>query len=111
MRRSHFFKNKSFPDISIQIPRLLILGMFFGFLLTVLIVRLYYLQIMEGEASQEEFISSIIKTQRLPGNRGNIYDRNGTLLASNRLSYNITLEDSGNYKSQKEKQKTLNRIA
>lgn len=111
MRRSHFFKNKSFPDISFQIPRLMILGMFFGFLLTVLIVRLYHLQIMEGEASQEEFISSIIKTQRLPGNRGNIYDRNGTLLASNRLSYNITLEDSGNYKNQKEKQKTLNGIA
>lgn len=111
MRRSHFFKNKSFPYISFQIPRLMILGMFFGFLLTVLIVRLYHLQIMEGEASQEEFISSIIKTQRLPGNRGNIYDRNGTLLASNRLSYNITLEDSGNYKNQKEKQKTLNGIA
>ncbi|MBE5974720.1 MAG: peptidase [Paenibacillaceae bacterium] len=111
MRRNHLFKNKSLPDISFQIPRLLILGLFFGFLLSSLLVRLYHLQIMEGAASQEEFITSIMKTQRLPGNRGNIYDRNGTLLASNRLSYNITLEDSGNYKNQKEKQKTLNGIA
>lgn len=111
MRRNHIFKHKSLPQISFQIPRLLVLGAFFGFLLSALVVRLYHLQIMEGEASQEEFISSIIKTQRLPGNRGNIYDRNGTLLASNRLSYNITLEDSGNYKNQNEKQKSLNGIS
>ena len=111
MRRNHIFKNKDLPQLSFQFPRLLMLGTFFGLLLSVLVVRLYHLQIMEGEASQEEFISSIIKTQRLPGNRGNIYDRNGTLLASNRLSYNITLEDSGNYKNQNEKQKTLNGIS
>ncbi len=94
-----------------RIPRLAILGVFFGFLFLVLITRLYRLQILEGAANQEEFMSSIMKTQRLSGSRGNIYDRNGNLLASNRLSYDITLEDSQNYRSNKERQRSLNGIA
>ncbi len=94
-----------------RIPRLAILGVFFGFLFLVLITRLYRLQILEGAANQEEFMSSIMKTQRLAGSRGNIYDRNGNLLASNRLSYDITLEDSQNYRSNKERQRSLNGIA
>lgn len=76
-----------------------------------LIIRLYRLQILEGAANQEEFMSSIMKTQRLAGSRGNIYDRNGNLLASNRLSYDITLEDSQNYRTKKERQRSLNGIA
>ncbi|HBC98268.1 MAG TPA: peptidase, partial [Lachnoclostridium sp.] len=94
-----------------RIPRLAILVAFFGFLFLVLITRLYRLQILEGAANQEEFMSSIMKTQRLAGSRGNIYDRNGNLLASNRLSYDITLEDSQNYRSNKERQRSLNGIA
>jgi penicillin-binding protein 2 len=66
---------------------------------------------MEGATNQEAFMSSIVKTQRLSGSRGNIYDRNGKLLASNRLSYDITLEDSMNYKTKKERQRSLNGIA
>lgn len=112
MKRHKFVaKNEGKLPFTVQIPRLAFLGAFFGFLFMVLIFRLYRLQIIEGEANQEEFISSIMKTQRLPGNRGNIYDRNGKLLASNRLSYDITLEDSQNYKNQKERQKTLNGVA
>lgn len=113
MRNHKQFHHKTSSEIELtdKIPRLLILGILFLFLLFVLVFRLYRLQIIDGASSQEEFISSIMKTRRLSGNRGNIFDRNGNLLASNRLSYNITLEDSKNYRSTKEKQKTLNGIA
>ncbi|MDR1769457.1 MAG: peptidase [Hungatella sp.] len=104
-------KNFSGPQLPDRIPRLAILSVFFGFLFLVLIIRLYRLQILEGAANQEEFMSSIMKTQRLAGSRGNIYDRNGNLLASNRLSYDITLEDSQNYRTKKERQRSLNGIA
>lgn len=104
-------KNVSGPQLPDRIPRLAILSVFFGFLFLVLIIRLYRLQILEGAANQEEFMSSIMKTQRLAGSRGNIYDRNGNLLASNRLSYDITLEDSQNYRTKKERQRSLNGIA
>lgn len=113
MRNHKSFKNKNFPETLFldRIPRLAVLGLFFGFLFAMLIVRLYRLQIMEGATNQEAFMSSIVKTQRLSGSRGNIYDRNGKLLASNRLSYDITLEDSMNYKTKKERQRSLNGIA
>lgn len=113
MRNHKSFRDKNFPENLIldRIPRLAVLGLFFGFLFAVLIFRLYRLQIMEGATNQEAFMSSIVKTQRLSGSRGNIYDRNGKLLASNRLSYDITLEDSMNYKTKKERQRSLNGIA
>ncbi len=113
MRKHKLWKDETFSGVQLldRIPRLVILGIFFGFMFLVLIFRLYRLQILEGETSQEEFMSSIMKAQRLAGSRGNIYDRNGNLLASNRLSYDITLEDSQNYKSKKERQRSLNGIA
>ncbi|WP_024293801.1 penicillin-binding transpeptidase domain-containing protein [Lacrimispora indolis] len=113
MRNHKLWKDKNFSGLQLldRIPRLAVLGVIFGFLFLVLIFRLYRLQIMEGAANQEEFMSSIMKTRRIAGSRGNIYDRNGNLLASNRLSYDITLEDSQNYKSSKERQRSLNGIA
>ena len=113
MRKHRSYKDNQFPEIPFfeKIPRLAILGLFFGFLFGSLIFRLYRLQIMEGATNQEAFMSSIVKTQKLSGSRGNIYDRNGKLLASNRLSYDVTLEDSMNYKTTKERQRSLNGIA
>ncbi|WP_313152496.1 penicillin-binding transpeptidase domain-containing protein [Lacrimispora sp.] len=113
MRKHKLWKSENFSGLQLldRVPRLAILSILFGFLFLVLILRLYRLQILEGAANQEEFMSSIMKTQRLAGSRGNIYDRNGNLLASNRLSYDITLEDSQNYKTKKERQRSLNGIA
>jgi len=113
LRKHKLWKSENFSGLQLldRIPRLAILSILFGFLFLVLILRLYRLQILEGAANQEEFMSSIMKTQRLAGSRGNIYDRNGNLLASNRLSYDITLEDSQNYKTKKERQRSLNGIA
>lgn len=113
MRNHKLWKKENISGLPLldRIPRLAILGVFFGFLFLALILRLYRLQILEGAANQEEFMSSIMKTQRLAGSRGNIYDMNGNLLASNRLSYDITLEDSQNYRSNKERQRSLNGTA
>jgi len=47
----------------------------------------------------------------LKGTRGNIYDRNGNLLAGNELAYSATLEDNGEYETDRERQLTLNSIA
>ena len=37
----------------------------------------------------------IEKTVTTPGTRGNIYDRNGNLLAYNELAYAVTVQDTG----------------
>lgn len=114
MSRKKLFNHKiNLPDLNIQfqIPRLAILGVIFMGLFCWLMVRLYHLQILEGESIQQKYVSSIEKTQRLPGTRGRIYDRNGVIVADNRLSYDLTLEDSQNYPTKAERQKTLNGIA
>jgi len=73
---------------------------------SVLIGRIFYLQIVHGEEALNEFTLKIQKERTIEAARGNIYDRNGKLLAYNELAYNITIEDI--YESGKEKNKNLN---
>lgn len=61
--------------------------------------RLFKLQIINGEDYLNNYTLSIEKEITVEGTRGNIYDRNGVLLAHNELSYTITLEDNGTYES------------
>lgn len=92
----------------INISRTTILAIFFVVLSGVLIHRLYYLQIIEGEDYRENFSIRTTKERTLKSTRGNIYDRNGNLLAYNELSYALSLEDSGSYDSNRQKSLSLN---
>ena len=51
------------------------------------------------------------RTRVLKSTRGNIYDRNNKLIASNVLSYSLTFEDNGTYDTTREKNLTLNGVA
>ena len=75
----------------------------FAALSMVLIHRLFSLQIIHGQEYADNFSIMTTKTRTLKSTRGNIYDRNGQVLASNELSYSITLEDSGDYANNTEK--------
>lgn len=77
--------------------RTFILGVFFVFLFGVLVVQIFRLQIIEGEEYQENYMTKTKKTIMLAGTRGNIFDRNGNLLAYNQLAYNVTIQDNGDY--------------
>lgn len=69
---------------------------------TILIYQLFLLQIINGEHYQKSFMLKVVKTKSLNAPRGNIFDRNGKLLATNELAYNVTVEDSfseGRYKN------------
>lgn len=58
-------------------------------LFSILINRLFQLQIVEGEEHNDDFIYKSQKTLTVEAVRGNIYDRNGKLLAYNELSYSV----------------------
>ncbi len=60
-------------------------------------VRLYNLQIRDGAAYYETFVNRTTRTVYTPAVRGNIYDRNGELLAGNEAVYNVTFQDLGVY--------------
>ena len=83
------------------------------FILTssILIGRLFYLQIVRGADYLENYELQIRKTKEIPGTRGNIYDRNGNLLAYNELAYSVTIEDTlSTDLSTSEKNEALNKI-
>ena len=87
--------------------RLVILAVVFVGLYAILGMRLFNLQIMEGEQYQENYMAKTEKKISLAGTRGNIYDRNGNLLAYNKLSYNVTLQDNGDYKRSNDRNRML----
>ena len=51
------------------------------------------------DAEAEDYELQIQKTKEIEGTRGNIYDRNGNLLAYNDLAYSVTFEYSSDYKN------------
>lgn len=73
--------------------RLTVLLIVFSLTSSILICRLFYLQIIRGEEYVEEYELQIRKTEKTEAARGNIYDRNGNLLAYNRLVNTVTIQD------------------
>ena len=74
--------------------RLFILSVFFLILFSILIGRLFVLQILEGEEHLNNFTLKSQKTLTVEAPRGDIYDCNGKLLAYNQLAYSVTLENT-----------------
>ena len=62
-------------------------------LLTIYVSALYKLQIYDEGPTEAELYprNTVTRAVTLPAARGNIYDRNGVLLASGRATYNITI--------------------
>ena len=59
----------------------------------ILIYRVFSLQIVNGQTYLDDFQLKIEKERSLASARGNIYDKNGNLLAYNELAYSVTIED------------------
>jgi penicillin-binding protein 2 len=62
-------------------------------LLTLLGVRLYYLQIVKGEYYSERAENQRIRLIPIPAPRGAIFDRHGKLLVDSRPTYNVVLSN------------------
>ena len=73
--------------------RLVVLIVVFCLSSSVLVGRLFYLQIVKGEDYLENYELQIRRTKDIPATRGNIFDRNGELIAYNELAYSVTIED------------------
>ena len=57
----------------------------------VLLARLWYLQIVHGEKHYAESLGNFGRQIRIAAPRGNIYDRHGELLVSNRFSHAVSV--------------------
>ena len=95
------FKDKV---IGIITSRLTVFTLVFGVLSAILVYRCFNLQIVNGARYLEEFVLEIEKTRDIASIRGDIYDRNGNVLAYNELAYSVKIEDvieSGSQKNTK----------
>lgn len=90
--------------------RLFVVIIAFCLLFSILVYRVFDLQIVNGQSYLDDYKLLIQKTKELKGTRGRIYDRNGNLLADNKLSYIVTIEDDGSFDAdtRKEKNQVIN---
>ena len=92
--------------INMVTSRVFVLIIVFTCLSGILIYRLFSLQIVHGEEYLDGFKLKIRKERTIASTRGNIYDRNGELMAYNELAYSVTIEDV--YESGRTKNEQLN---
>lgn len=71
--------------------RITILGLLFAAALLLLVGRLWYIQIAQGEAYAKRASSQSLRRIRLAAPRGNIYDRKLRLLATSSPSYSLAV--------------------
>lgn len=69
----------------------------------IVIHRLFVLQIVEGPTIKQNSEIKKSKPREIDSPRGNIYDRDGKLLASNSLSYSVVMTDNTSIKTNEQK--------
>lgn len=72
-------------------PRIRAATIFFLFFISLLVIRLWYLQIVKGDYFRDLSENNRIRSIYVQAPRGLIFDRHGELLAGNRPSFNIEL--------------------
>ena len=75
--------------------RLNVLAALGGAALLAFVVTLYSAQVVNGGEYRAKSIASNATWQTVEASRGNLTDRNGKLLVSNRLTYTLTLDKTG----------------
>ena len=94
--------------IEIVKSRAFVVMIVFCILSGILVQRVFYLQIVKGQDYLDDYKLQIQKTKEVQGTRGRILDRNGVVLADNKLAYSVTIEDNGDYDTTAEKNKIIN---
>ena len=98
---ANFFRSDFFRKINLRTLIMIAVVIMTG---CVLIYRLFVLQIVNGENYLDNFQLRIRREVSISSTRGNIYDRNGKLLAYNELAYSVIMNDLGESSSAHDKE-------
>jgi penicillin-binding protein 2 len=93
LARTSITPNKTYqPSENYYIKRALALvGIFVGLVFIVLLGRLWFLQLLQGEYFRYRSENNRIRTLDLPPPRGIIFDSKGRILADNKVSFSLAL--------------------
>lgn len=80
-----------FDQLKKEDPQLRVVAMVVIGGLSVLLVGLWWVQVVSAREYQESLETQSFRTVRIPAVRGRILDINGTVLAENRPTYNVSL--------------------
>ncbi|MDK2808040.1 MAG: penicillin-binding protein 2 [Clostridiales bacterium] len=83
--------------------RLFPMSIIFFLLFFSLIHRIFTMQIIHGDEYAKKATITSERDRDIKSTRGNIYDRNGVLLAYDALSYSVNIEDVGAFSTNEEK--------
>lgn len=75
--------------------RLFLLCIVFIAMFSILVVRIFHLQIIKGESYLNDYLYQTKRTIDISSTRGNIYDCNGKALAYNELVHSVVIADDG----------------
>jgi penicillin-binding protein 2 len=92
------------------VKRLLLIGLSFSICLGIIMLRLAYLQLGKSDELFEASIKNFTRFKHVPYPRGNIVDRFGHLLATNRPLINIYWIGTGNKKLSEKQEETIRLI-
>ena len=84
-----FLKSKLEKIMEILENRELVLSIILCIIAIIFVIQLFNIQIINGASYREQAENKIVRTESRSASRGEIYDRNGVLLATNKLTYNI----------------------
>ena len=84
-----FLKSKLEKIMEILENRELVLSIILCIIAIIFVIQLFNIQIINGASYREQAENKIVRTESISASRGEIYDRNGVLLATNKLTYNI----------------------
>lgn len=96
------------PRLDNKIPAVLLA---LAFALLIIIARLFFLQIKWGNHYIDRGEKNFLRTETLPSRRGNLYDCNGNILATNRPITCLVWQATGNRTLTVEQQKTLSYLS
>ncbi len=94
--------------LSLLKSRIVPLVLVFIVMFSIIVGRIFNLQIINGDSYVSSLSESIKKTTSVAATRGRIFDKNGVLLAYNEIAFAVKISDSGTYSSTTIKNNSIN---
>lgn len=86
-----FYGNSNLDDLPVRNRMFLQHIGFFAILVLILLFRLFYIQIVQGDFHTRLSMDNMMRLKILKAPRGRIFDRDGRILVRNRISYAIVI--------------------